>query len=154
VQIATLYMKTYCTACKREGFVAPNGGPRHGGTAPNGKQWALGGDINVCGCNPPPVFHTPERGMFMRFTSEELVQMGVPVVSPFASQRASAPEDVEHDDYYALIDQESGKPVANTVYAIKRADGDIEHGTTDVKGHTRLLSVVAQAEAIEIYLEG
>ncbi|PLZ01428.1 hypothetical protein CY652_16510 [Burkholderia sp. WAC0059] len=23
VEIATLYMKTYCTACRREGFVAP-----------------------------------------------------------------------------------------------------------------------------------
>jgi hypothetical protein len=67
VQIATLYMKTYCMACKREGFIAPKG-PRWPGNASNGKQWALSGDINACGCNPPPVFYA-ERGMSMTFTS-------------------------------------------------------------------------------------
>ncbi|WP_232443652.1 hypothetical protein [Burkholderia ubonensis] len=69
VHIATLYMKTYCTACKQEGFIAPKG-PRLPGTGPNGKPWALSGDINVCGCNPPPVFHA-ERGMKMIVTSQE-----------------------------------------------------------------------------------
>ena len=47
VQIATLYMRTYCTACKQDGFIAPKG-PRLPGTGPNGKPWALSGDINVC----------------------------------------------------------------------------------------------------------
>jgi hypothetical protein len=131
VQIATLYMKTYCTACKREGFIAPNGGPRHGGTAPNGKQWALGGDINVRGCNPPPVFHAPERGMFMRFTSEEIASMSASIIPAHAAQRADMSGPAEYDDYYVLIDQASGKPIANAVYAIKRADGSVEHGTTD-----------------------
>lgn len=69
VQIATLYMKTYCAACKQEGFIAPEGS-RLPGTGPNGKPWALSGDINVCGCNPPPVFYA-ERGMKMIVTSEE-----------------------------------------------------------------------------------
>jgi hypothetical protein len=51
--IATLGMKTYCSACKREGYIAPRG-PRRPGTGPNGKQWALSGDINMCGCKPAP----------------------------------------------------------------------------------------------------
>ncbi|MCA8258893.1 hypothetical protein LGM89_37055, partial [Burkholderia sp. AU31624] len=67
VHIATLDMKTYCSACKREGYIAPQG-PRWPGTGPNGKQWALSGDINVCGCNPPPIFYA-ERGMRMTFTA-------------------------------------------------------------------------------------
>src|SRR5215470_16057362 len=73
VNIATLYMKTYCTACKREGFIAPKG-PRWPGTGPNGKPWALSGDINVCGCTPPPVFYA-ERGMKMTFTSEHIATL-------------------------------------------------------------------------------
>ncbi|VWB75124.1 hypothetical protein BLA14095_03444 [Burkholderia lata] len=72
VQIATLYMKTYCTACKREGFTSPKG-PRLPGRAPNGQPWALSGDINACGCSPPPVFYA-ERGMRMILTSHELVE--------------------------------------------------------------------------------
>jgi len=152
VQIATLYMRTYCTACKREGFIAPKG-PRRPGTAPNGKQWALSGDINVCGCNPPPVFYA-KRGMTMTFTSEEIARMSAPLASASALQRADTREQIEHDDYYVLIDQASGRPVANTAYAIKRTGGAVEHGTTDSAGHTHLLTIVAQAEAIEIYLEG
>jgi len=73
VQIATLYMKTYCMACKREGFIGPKG-PRRPGTAFNGKPWALSGDINICGCNPPPVFYA-ERGMSMTFTAEEVATL-------------------------------------------------------------------------------
>jgi hypothetical protein len=72
VNIATLYMKTYCTACNKEGYVAPKG-PRLPGTGPNGQPWALSGDINVCGCNPPPVFYAV-RGMSMVLTSEQVAQ--------------------------------------------------------------------------------
>lgn len=84
VQIATLYMKTYCTACKREGFIAP-AGPRLPGTAPNGQQWALSGDINACGCSPPPVFHA-ERSMKMIVTSHEAAE-------PVKSRRVPMSED-------------------------------------------------------------
>lgn len=151
VQLSTLYMKTYCTACKREGFIGPKG-PRHPGTGPNGKPWALSGDINVCGCNPPPVFYAV-RNMRMTFTSEELGRMSAPLASAHMRQHEDGSMKAEHADRYTLIDQTSGKPIVNTAYAIKRVSGVIEHGTTDAAGHTHLLSVVAQAEAVEIYLE-
>ncbi|WP_236871931.1 hypothetical protein [Burkholderia pseudomultivorans] len=70
VNIATLYMKTYCAACNQEGFISPTG-VRKPGTAPNGQPWALSGDINVCGCNPPPTFYA-ERSMMMIFESHEV----------------------------------------------------------------------------------
>lgn len=126
VQIATLYMKTYCTACKREGFVAPNGGPRHGGTAPNGKQWALGGDINVCGCNPPPVFHAPERGMFMRFTSEEIGQMRAPAAATHAPTR----EEALYDEQTHL----ASKHLEGVPYYIETADGRVLSGRVPTSG--------------------
>ncbi|CAH2906849.1 MAG: hypothetical protein CPSOU_0697 [uncultured Paraburkholderia sp.] len=69
VQISTLYMKTWCNACKQEGYIAPQG-PRWPGTGPNGEQWALSGDINICGCTPPPVFFA-QRNMNMKFPAED-----------------------------------------------------------------------------------
>src|SRR6516225_4378355 len=69
VNISTLYMKTYCRACKQEGYIAPRG-PRLKGTGPNGQPWALSGDINICGCSPPPVFYA-ERNMAQVFDSDE-----------------------------------------------------------------------------------
>ncbi|WP_426396796.1 M35 family metallo-endopeptidase [Ralstonia sp. R-29] len=95
VQIATLYMKTYCTACKREGFIAPEG-PRHAGTGPNGKPWALSGDINVCGCHPAPVFYA-ERAMKMSFTSEEVARTSAPIAPAYVPQREYTHEEHAHE---------------------------------------------------------
>ncbi|OFJ48516.1 hypothetical protein BA896_005840 [Janthinobacterium lividum] len=55
------------------------------------------------------------------------------------------------DDKYALIDEDTGDPLVNTEYAIKRANGRVEFGTTDEKGHTHLMAAVVHAESIEIY---
>ena len=55
LELATVYMKTYCHTCKKEGFICPSG-PRLPGTTENGKMWALSGDINICNCDPHPVF--------------------------------------------------------------------------------------------------
>jgi type VI secretion system secreted protein VgrG len=44
------------------------------------------------------------------------------------------------DEAFVLVDEETGEPVANHPYRIKRADGTYEAGTTDDKGHTHLVS--------------
>lgn len=78
VQIATLGMKTYCSACKQEGYIAPRG-PRCPGTGPNGKQCALSGDSNICGCKPAPVLYPlRERNMTVSFTSEQAAALMAP----------------------------------------------------------------------------
>ncbi|WP_374258128.1 PAAR domain-containing protein [Aquabacterium sp.] len=56
------------------------------------------------------------------------------------------------DDRLQLIDDDSGTPLARQEYAIKRASGQIEYGTTDDQGHTHLLSSTASAEAVDIYV--
>jgi hypothetical protein len=116
VHIATLYMKTYCTACKRRGFIAPKG-PRWPGTGPNGEQWALSGDINVCGCNPPPIFYA-ERGMSMIFTSEQVARLTSAMGT--ANQRDSVGENADNDleCYYEIVEAKSGKPVEGMTYAL------------------------------------
>jgi uncharacterized Zn-binding protein involved in type VI secretion len=68
---------------------------------------------------------------------------------------ASSPantETREFDDKFVLQDADTGQPVSYTEYAIRRASGEIEFGTTDADGHTHLLSTTVSAELIEIYV--
>ncbi|WP_231944004.1 hypothetical protein [Burkholderia stabilis] len=103
VNIATLYMKTYCAACNQEGFISPEG-PRWPGTGSNGQQWALSGDINVCGCNPPPIFYA-ERNMMMTVESDQVATLAgaksVPAASIAKAEAATAAQadiSVGHDE--------------------------------------------------------
>lgn len=52
VPVATLGMKTMCSACNEEGQIIPQGSPLTRPTAPNGKPFALSGDLNACKCGP------------------------------------------------------------------------------------------------------
>lgn len=58
----------------------------------------------------------------------------------------------QFDDKFILLDAATGKPIVCTEYAIRRETGDIEHGISDEKGQTHLLSATASAEVIEIYI--
>ncbi|MBR7943502.1 hypothetical protein [Burkholderia cenocepacia] len=146
VQIATLGMKTYCTACKQEGSIAPKG-PRWPGTGPNGKQWALSGDINVCDCSPPPVFYA-ERNMRMIFTAEEaaaLTGKGTP--------RSLLEIHTEHDEQFFLCDTNTGRPLAHVKYRIRTASGKVFCGATDATGHTsRIVTSSRETMDIEIHV--
>ncbi|AQQ41015.1 MULTISPECIES: hypothetical protein [Burkholderia] len=141
VHIATLDMKTYCSTCKREGYIAPQG-PRWPGTGPNGKQWALSGDINVCGCNPPPVFYA-ERGMRMTFTAGETATLTGR--QPDAAKRSF----VVHDEQFTLLD-DSRRPLASIRYRIVTDAGQIFTGTTDTAGQTHRIATDASA-TLKIY---
>ncbi|WP_431824297.1 hypothetical protein [Burkholderia sp. F1] len=144
VHIATLYMKTYCTACKQEGFIAPKG-PRRPGTGPNGKPWALSGDINVCGCNPSPVFYA-ERGMSMSFTTEQAAGLTGQRKSEFRSASANS---VEYGERYFLSDADRGQPLSGIRYRIRTASGRIFSGVTDSSGHTQRVAT-SSAETLQI----
>ncbi|WP_126227238.1 PAAR domain-containing protein [Burkholderia ambifaria] len=148
VYIATLDMKTYCAACKREGYIAPQG-PRWPGTGPNGKQWALSGDINVCGCNPPPIFYA-ERGMRMIFTTGEIATLKG--CKSGAADEAFARSDVLHDEQFTLLD-DTRRPLVNIRYRIVTDTGQIFTGTTDAGGQTRRI-VTDAAAFLEIYTNG
>lgn len=145
VHIATLDMKTYCSACKREGYIAPQG-PRWPGTGPNGKQWALSGDINVCGCNPPPIFYA-ERGMRMIFTAGETATLNGH--QPDAAERSFARSAVVHDEQFTLLD-DSRRPLANIRYRIVADTGQIFTGTTDTAGQTHRVATDASS-TLKIY---
>ncbi|HEY1998245.1 hypothetical protein [Paraburkholderia sp.] len=136
VQIATLYMKTYCTACKREGFISPRG-PRRAGTGPNGKQWALSGDINICGCNPAPIFYA-ERGMTMTFTAWEAAAL-------MGKDGATSPEETgaeRYDEQFTLTDS-TGRPLEGIRYRVRINSAIVLSGITDANGKTQRISTGA-----------
>jgi hypothetical protein len=137
VEIATLDMKTYCTACEREGFIAPNG-PRWPGTGPNGKQWALSGDINVCGCNPPPVFYA-ERSMKMTFTSGEATALTVPYTSARGLSAEDGDEDLER--YFEIVDARTEAPIEGMIHKPSSDGQALVYDATLAGGKTRVFSV-------------
>lgn len=139
VEIATLDMKTYCTACKREGFIAPKG-PRWPGMGPNGKQWALSGDINVCGCNPSPVFYA-ERGMKMTFKCEPPAAPATDYVN--AGSPGSSTEDADDDleCYFEIVESTSQAPVEGMAYRLSSDGRALVHDAALEGGRTRAFSV-------------
>lgn len=127
VQISTVGMKTYCPVCKQEGHIAPRG-PRWPGTGPNGRQWALSGDINLCDCNPPPTFHA-ERNMTMSFTSEQAAALMGKGIANRATVAASASGYAEQVRPVAARASLSGYP-----YYIETTLGDVYSGRIDSFG--------------------
>ncbi len=149
VHIATLEMRTYCTACKSQGYIAPRG-PRWPGTASNGKGWALSGDINICGCNPPPVFYA-ERTMTMTFTAEEAAQLtgGWRAVATPAAAAHQDTERSKHICWCHVCDSETGEPLRNRDY-VADVGGVKQSGQTDGDGYAKIETVGAQSFAIHV----
>ena len=99
------------------------------GDCANGKQWALSGDINVCGCNPPPVFYA-ERGMSMTFTSEQVAVLmgnGVPASSSAAASSVSAYDE----QVRAVLVRAS---LVGYPYLIETSAGAVHSGRIDSRG--------------------
>ncbi|WP_232430781.1 hypothetical protein [Burkholderia ubonensis] len=104
----------------------------------------MSGDINVCGCNPPPVFYA-ERNMRMVFTAEQ-----VATLTGQGALRSAAEGRVEHDEQYVLRDADTGRPLARVQYRIRTASGKVFSGVTDATGHTQRVTT----NSIEsLYLE-
>lgn len=141
VQIATLYMKTYCTACERAGHIAPTG-LRWPGTGPNGQPWALSGDINICGCNPPPAFYA-ERGMSMTFTSEQVARL---------DDRGNSGNSSSHWIKFKLAEPGNCEGLRCAAHFV---DGSIESGVFDACGMVSFArSSTSSCSKVEILADG
>jgi type VI secretion system secreted protein VgrG len=51
-----------------------------------------------------------------------------------------------------LLDDETGAPAAFVEYAVERENGSVEHGVTNEKGETHILSATTRPEKIKIYV--
>ncbi|WP_229258065.1 PAAR domain-containing protein [Duganella margarita] len=134
----------FCPACKSKGKIVCVG-PRIPETW-NGKNVALENDSCVCGCPGPPRL-VPNQSVRYQIIGEtsDTSQATDSTVGETASRLTM------FDDRYALIDEETGNPLANTEYALRRESGELEFGTTDSQGHTHLLEAEVHAESIQIY---
>lgn len=148
--IATLGMKSYCSACKREGYIAPRG-PRRPGTGPNGKQWALSGDINICGCKPAPTFYpVRERHMTMSFTADEAVAL----MAASGASVTNTPSNATYDQRFRLTNPRTGQPLPDMPYCIVTEDGSELEGRTDAQGCTqRVAGDQAMSATLHVYEE-
>jgi hypothetical protein len=143
VDLATVYMKTYCHACKKAGHISP-AGYRLPSIAVNGQEFALSGDINICDCNPAPVFYA-ERNMTATITSEDIARMRAVAVQAKPSTHASI-----FDEQFLLKDHQ-GNPLSDTYYSARLPGGAIKHGITDRFGRTERIQTDSARE-IRIYI--
>lgn len=137
----------FCPACKSEGKIKCIG-PRIPETW-NGKDVALENDLCVCGCPSPPQL-VPNQSVRYQVIGETDADISQATMTPTAAKSAIGKVTM-FDDKYVLIDEETGDPLPKTEYALRRKNGKVEFGTTDVQGHTHLLAAAAQAESIQIY---
>jgi uncharacterized Zn-binding protein involved in type VI secretion len=145
-------------ACMKSCVVAAG---EHHFTLPDGLPQALHGDKTSGGC---PLISTLNGIHGTSNASGE--PLATAYFQPAALAAASLVPEVapapsadqpwvpgQYDDRYVLLGASDGKPLADTVYAIEREDGSIEHGTTDADGHTHLLKQTLEVEHVRIYLE-
>jgi len=148
LQLATVYMKTYCHACKKAGFICP-AGPRLDGTAPNGQMYALSGDINICDCNPAPVFWA-QRNMTETITSGDIARMNEPYARSGGNEASASPaSEPKHARWFFVWDSATGEPLVNRDFVANVA-GARQSGKTDGEGYAKITTDGEQSVNIHI----
>jgi uncharacterized Zn-binding protein involved in type VI secretion len=140
-----------CPVCKATGRILCVG-PRIPETS-DGKHVALENDLCTCRCTPSPKLLPIQnmRSQVLKDTGRALSHTGYPGAAPYYAARP-VQKGRSYTDRFLLLDDETGAPLPNKEYAVVRADGKLEFGTSDGKGHTHLLSTTADAESVEIYV--
>jgi uncharacterized Zn-binding protein involved in type VI secretion len=135
-----------CPVCNTAGKIACVG-PRIPESW-HGKNVALENDLCVCRCAVPPKL-LPNQTL----RSQVIKDTGRALSGPVDSARRAI-DGQGYTERFRLIDEHTGAPLANQEYALVRASGKLEFGTSDFGGHTHLLSLTAYAEPVEIYAQG
>lgn len=126
---------TFCPRCKGQFAIKPDGkGARH-----EGRAYAYHGDLTECGAR--------------------LVTSLAPTHANSGSLSSSQCEQIKDslpglafDDRFVLLDDQSGEPAAFTEYAVERENGNIEHGITNERGETHVVSATTKPEKVKIYI--
>jgi uncharacterized Zn-binding protein involved in type VI secretion len=136
------------------------------GTVVMGKLAALDGDMSVCPqCKGKFALKPDGAGARHEGNSyayhDDVTECGARLISSLVSSGGAGASDEEErteelhdsgfDDRFVLLSQ-TGDPVPFIEYAIERENGKIEHGKTNEKGETHLLSLTAKPEQIRIYI--
>ncbi len=136
-----------CPQCKTAGKILCVG-PRIPETW-NGKNVALENDLCLCRCVTAPrlVARQTLRCQVIKDTGRALSN------PEHVAAVRGAPHHV-YTERFMLVDAHDGAPLAHREYAVVRASGQLEFGTSDPLGLTHSLSTTALAETVEIYAHG
>lgn len=127
---------TFCPKCKGKFAIKPDGkGAKH-----QGRPYAYHDDVTECGARLISSLGQPDYS-------------GSTATKNEGKAEDDALPDRTFDDRFVLLNDETGGPAAFKEYAIQRENGTIEHGITDAKGETHIVSATARAEKIKIYVE-
>lgn len=127
---------TFCPKCKGKFAIKPDGkGAKH-----QGRPYAYHDDVTECGARLISSLDQPD-------CSDSTITRNE------GRSNNDASTDRTFDDRFVLLKDETGSPAAFIEYAIERENGAIEHGITDAKGETHLVSATSRAEKIKIYVE-
>lgn len=136
-----------CPVCKTAGKIQCVG-PRIPEIL-NGKNVALENDLCICRCAVPPRLMPSQT-----LRSQVIKDTGRALSNPAHSGAARGSANHGFTDKFVLIDDFDGAPLPNREYAVVRASGKLEFGTSDQIGQTHLLSTTGHAESVEIYTQG
>lgn len=126
---------TYCPKCKGQFAIRPDGkGAKH-----EGRAYAYHGDLTDCGAR-------------LMTSLEPTHGNGSPLAGSKTEQKSEGLPDLVFDDRFVLVDDETGEPAAFTEYAVERENGSIEHGVTNERGETHLVSATTRPESVKIYI--
>ncbi|MES2317622.1 MAG: PAAR domain-containing protein [Pseudomonadota bacterium] len=136
-----------CPRCKTAGKILCVG-PRIPETW-GGKNVALENDLCICRCALAPRLLPNQtlRCQVIKDTGRALSNPGATAVPRSAACLAFS-------DRFVLVDDHDGAPLPSREYAVVRASGKLEFGTSNHAGQTHLLSATAHAECVEIYAQG
>jgi uncharacterized Zn-binding protein involved in type VI secretion len=115
----------------------------------NGKNVALENDLCICRCAAPPKLMPIQT-----LRSQVIKDSGGGLSNPVRDMATRGMQGQIFSDQFRLIDEHSGAALVNREYAVVRASGKLEFGTSDGQGHTHVLSTTAHAEQVEIYAQG
>lgn len=137
-----------CPACKATGRIMC-AGPRIPEMS-NGKHVALENDLCSCRCSPSPKLLPVQmmRSQVLKDTGRALSDSD----SRPARTVPGAARGPSFNERFVLLDEETGDPLVHKEYAVVRASGQLEFGTSDRNGYTHLLSTTAMAESVELFV--
>lgn len=151
-RLTFLGQQAWCEKCESTGtIVAAPGSPdkKRLYDRSRARQQALGGDLVLCKCTHHPRI-VPVYGRKWKIIqdNESTGHAAGPITAVGTMAMA-----VAYDDRFILKDAD-GRALAYTAYALRRHTGTFEYGETDGRGRTHLLSSVAAAETIHVFLAG
>lgn len=139
-----------CKTCHSTGYIICDG-PHHN-AAFFGKTAALENDICACKCYPHPRLLANQHLAYQEYEGQDATW--TPAGDDLSAATAAEPDGAAktfYDAQFQLVDADTGQPLAQHEYALRRGTGELESGLTDAEGLTHRVSVAAEAEFIEIY---